>query len=704
MADDTSIDLLRQLAQAVHRRVDELEALLDLLPVGVAIAEDPECRHIRVNRAYARTLGISTEQNASLSAPDDERAPIRLLQDGRDLDPATLPMQRAAREGVQVRQFEMDVLRADGVLVSLSMDALPLFDDKGNVRGAVGTAFEISDRLRVEREQRFLAEVGRVLASSLDYELTMDALASVAVPILGDYCFVDVLHEDGTVARVACAATPEDKHDIARALLRFPPVLHTDSPAAAVMRSGEPLLCPECDDAIVLRAAQNDEHEHLLRVFGVHAYIMAPLRARGRTLGLLTVGTLSPVRPLGRRDLQLATDVASRAALALDNALLYRHAQDANRLKDDFLATLSHELRTPLNALLGWAQILKSQTPDGVPSRRAVDSIERNAQAQVVLINDLLDVSRVISGKLRLIQQPVDIAGIVTAAVDSVRPAARAREIDLGVWIAPMRLEVTGDPDRLQQVVWNLLSNAVKFTPPGGRVDVTVEQPGGAVQVAVRDTGVGIEPALLPFVFDRFRQGDSSTTRAQGGLGLGLAIVRHLVDLHGGSVTVESEGPNRGSRFIVTLPASSPRPMTVPQAVAPRARGGVLRGLRVVTVDDDPDARELMLLVLEAAGAEVVAVGGVEDALRAIDRARPDVIVADIAMPGLDGYDLLREIQRRHEPGALPPVIAVSAYAAMEDAQRALAAGFARHLGKPVEHGTLVTAIAECAAGTRPRG
>ena len=702
MSQDPSTDLLQQLAQAVHRRVDELETLFDVLPVGLAIAEDPDCRHIRVNRAYARMLDIPVQSNASMSAPAGERPPFRMLRDGRDVDARDLPMQRAAREGIEVRQFEVDVLRPDGRRVSLYMDAMPLFHDDGTVRGVVGTAVEISDRMRVEREQRFLAEASRVLAGSLEYETTMQDLAALIVQVLGEYCFVDVLREDGLTSRVAAADADPDRQPLARELQRYPPSFKVDSPATRVIRSGEPFLCREVSDDLFARAAQSDAHAALIRALDPQSFLMVPLRARGRTLGLLTIGTHRGHRGLEEHDLELARDVAARAALALDNALLYRHAQDANRLKDDFLATLSHELRTPLNALLGWAQILRSQSGDDAPTRRAVESIERNAHAQLVLINDLLDVSRVISGKLRLDMKTVDIAGVITAAVDAVRPAARGREIELGVSIAPLRLEVTGDSDRLQQIVWNLLSNAVKFTPRGGRVDVTVEEPRGAVQVTVRDTGIGIDPAFLPFVFDRFRQADSSTTRAHGGLGLGLAIVRHLVDLHGGSVTVDSAGRDRGSRFVVTLPAS------LPQAASPGARAhpptahqGALRGVRVLAVDDDPDARELTLLVLEAAGADVVAVAGVDDALKAMDRADPDVIVADIGMPHLDGYDLVREIQRRHEPGAHPPIIALTAYVSAEDAQRTAAAGFAKHLGKPVDHETLVSVVAACASRAR---
>jgi signal transduction histidine kinase len=290
----------------------------------------------------------------------------------------------------------------------------------------------------------------------------------------------------------------------------------------------------------------------------MNGFIMAPLTARGRTLGLFSVGLRRTSRRVyTARDLQLAIDIARRAGLALENALLYQQAQEANRLKEEFLATLSHELRTPLNALLGWTQMLKVRAADDAFRLRALDSIERSARAQGVLINDLLDVSRVVSGKLKLESQPLDLQSVLLAAVDAVRPAVRARDIELDVSAAPIRDQVIGDADRLQQVIWNLLSNAVKFTPPGGRIEVTVAQSGGAVQITVADTGGGIDPAFLPHVFERFRQEDSSATRRHGGLGLGLWLVQELVKAHGGTISAASAGPGRGSTFIIRLPLVS---------------------------------------------------------------------------------------------------------------------------------------------------
>jgi signal transduction histidine kinase/ActR/RegA family two-component response regulator len=419
-----------------------------------------------------------------------------------------------------------------------------------------------------------------------------------------------------------------------------------------------------------------------------------PLRSRGRTLGLFSAGSFGG-RRYEEHDVTLARDVATRAALALDNAILYRNAQEANRLKEDFLATLSHELRTPLNALLGWMHILKMPSVDESTKRRALESIERNARAQSVLINDLLDVSRVISGKLRIEQVPVDLPSVVLSAIDAVRPAIRAREIDLNVSLGSITREVWGDGDRLQQVMWNLLSNAVKFTPPSGRIEVAVEEMPSAVQISVVDNGVGIDSAFLPHVFERFRQADSSSTRMQAGLGLGLAIVRHLVDLHGGSVTVTSEGLNKGAAFTVTLPTRAPAVAAVgqPPRIDPAC---CLSGVRILAVDDDADSRELILLTVKAAEGEVMAVSSAPSALDALAAFQPHVIVTDLAMPGMDGFGLLREIERRAPEGA-PPVIAMSAYASQADIDRSKAAGFARHLGKPADYQRLVTTIAELA-------
>ncbi|MBA3231351.1 MAG: GAF domain-containing protein [Acidobacteria bacterium] len=693
---------MRKLSAELRRRTGEVETIFDLLPIGIGIADDPECRDIRVNKAFADQLGISTTANASLSAPEAERPAFKVVREGRELAPEELPMQVAAREGVNVREFEVDVLRPDGQRVSLYEYAAPLLDEHGDVRGSLGVFINITARRRIEQEQRFLAEASRVLASSLDYNSTLQALARLAVPVFGEYCAIDVQREDGRFERIELVVQEPSRQPIADALKAFPPALSVDSPAARAIRTGETVVSHDCPPELLEQSAQSPAHLELLRHFAVTSFVMVPLRARGRTLGLLTAGSFSH-RRYDERDKAFAEDVAARAALALDNALLYRDAQEANRLKEDFLATLSHELRTPLNALLGWTQILKAPHLDEAARSRALTSIERNARAQAVLIDDLLDLSRVTSGKLRLNQQVVDIPAVVLGAVDSLRPAARARDIELSAAVVTPAGEVLGDPDRLQQVVWNLLSNSVKFTPPGGRIDVSVEEPAGAVQITVTDSGQGITAELLPFVFERFRQGDSSTTRAQGGLGLGLAIVRHLVDLHGGSVEASSGGTGAGARFIVTLPARSHGVATAPRRDDEAGREVPLAGMRILGLDGHEDTRELLLSTLRSAGADVMVVGSVDTALVALDSFRPRVIVADTDERGGE-HSLARELRARG--GRMPPVIALSGRRpgeALEDHEKqALETGFAARLVKPVDGASLVATIVALNATLRP--
>ena len=553
---------------------------------------------------------------------------------------------------------------------------------------------KLSGNTGAEQDLRFLADASAILSSSLDYQRTMRALARLAVPMFGDYCAVDVIRDDGTFERVDLVVDDPAREELAQRLRRFAPIRSVHGPAMQAIESGAPSIENDSSPAAASRSAQSPEHLELIKQWGTRSFMMVPLRVRGRSLGLFTVGSFAG-RQYGDRDLTLAQDVAARAALALDNALLYRDAQDANRLKEDFLATLSHELRTPLNALLGWLHMLKMPNADEATRKRAFESIERNARAQAVLINDLLDVSRVVSGKLRLEHKPVDLSAVVLAAIDALRPAVRARDLELNVSLGLMTREIWGDPDRLQQIVWNLLSNAVKFTPPGGRIELSVEEIGGAVQISVNDSGAGIDAAFLPHVFERFRQADSSTTRPQAGLGLGLAIVRHLVDLHGGTVTVASPGLGKGSTFIVTLPTRRSETVAPPDT-APAEGMPTLKGIRVLAVDDDEDSRELVLLTARAAEAEVMVVSSAASALDALPSFRPHVIVADLAMPGLDGYALMQKILGTVD-GPPPPVIAMSAYVGEEAIERTKRAGFACHLGKPADYQRLVTTIAQLA-------
>ncbi|MBW4441860.1 MAG: PAS domain S-box protein [Plectolyngbya sp. WJT66-NPBG17] len=414
---------------------------------------------------------------------------------------------------------------------------------------------------------------------------------------------------------------------------------------------------------------------------------------------------------------QLESDELAWVCFVLDlteskkiEALLRQQAEElsrANRLKDEFLATVSHELRTPLNAMLGWSTMLRSKQLDEANTTRAIATIERNARAQNQLIEDLLDVSRIITGKLRLNVRPVVLVSVIEAAIDSIRPAAEAKNIRLQSILDPAAGPISGDPDRLQQVFWNLLSNAVKFTPKGGRVQIRLERISSHVEVTVSDTGQGISPEFLPHVFERLQQADSTTTRAHGGLGLGLAIVRHLVELHGGSVHAASVGQGKGATFVVTLPITIFRSEstdlervhptvsdTAPLTDAPR-----LDGLKVLVVDDETDAQELLATLLRQRGAVVTTAASAREALTFITQStveqRPDVLVSDIGMPGEDGYTLIRQVRAlAPEQGGRISAIALTAYARTEDRIKALASGFQSHVPKPVEPTEFIAVVA----------
>jgi signal transduction histidine kinase len=384
-----------------------------------------------------------------------------------------------------------------------------------------------------------------------------------------------------------------------------------------------------------------------------------------------------------------------------------RALREANRLKDDFLATLSHELRTPLNAIVGWAHVLRTPNLDPAILARAIESIQRNAEAQTRLVADILDVSRIVTGKLRIDSRRVDLGKITEAALETVRPSTVGRQIAIEYAAAGDDVTVHGDASRLQQIVWNLLANAVKFTPTGGKVRVEVRRNVGNVELIVQDTGMGIDPTFLPHVFDRFRQADASMTRSVGGLGLGLALVRDLVHMHGGTVRAESEGKDEGSRFTVVLPSAlplalppiapapggTPEPAAVEEHVRPPGPA-VVAGVRVLVVDDDVDFLESLEVSLRGRGAVVKTATSVQSALTALDAWAPDVLISDLGMPDEDGYALIRAVRTA---GSTVPAIALTAYAADHDRQRSLEAGYQRHVGKPADPTAIIEAIADLA-------
>jgi PAS domain S-box-containing protein len=456
------------------------------------------------------------------------------------------------------------------------------------------------------------------------------------------------------------------------------------------------------------------------------APIARPMEAGRDLFGLRKSGAefpveigLNPIRTdSGLRVLSSILDITERKRVEAERQQLLEseraargEAERASRMKDEFVATLSHELRTPLTAILGWAQMLrKSQQDDGETSQ-GLEVIERNARIQTRIIEDLLDVSRIISGKIRLDVQPVDLNTVIEAALATVRPAAEGRSIRLQTILDPNVGLVRGDPNRLQQVIWNLLSNAIKFTNRGGRVQIAMARVNSHVEISVSDTGQGIDPQFLPYVFERFRQADSSTTRKHTGLGLGLAIVKQLVELHGGTVRAMSPGEDQGSTFIIELPlavshgvkSDEDREQPVTPRAVPFDNGPIsLRGVRVVVVDDEADARELVSRILSHREAEVRTFASADDALKAIGPEHFDVLVSDIGMPGKDGYELIREIRgRSFDQGGSVPAVALTAFARSEDRTRALLAGFQMHVAKPVEPSELIATVGSLAGLTR---
>ncbi|HEY0174019.1 MAG TPA: PAS domain S-box protein [Pyrinomonadaceae bacterium] len=448
-----------------------------------------------------------------------------------------------------------------------------------------------------------------------------------------------------------------------------------------------------------IRAGERVEHYETVRVRKDGSLVdisltVSPIRgADGRVVGASKIARDITDRKLAERELERLLESERRARHEAEGAR--REAEEASRLKDEFLATVSHELRTPLTAILGWAHMLRTGQLVGPDARGVYETIERNARAQSQLIDDLLDVSRIITGKLRIDVRRVDPVYFIDSAVEAVRPAADGKGVRLHKETEAGTAWVAGDPVRLQQVVWNLLSNAMKFTPRGGSVEVRLARNGANVEISVKDTGAGIAPEFLPHVFERFRQAEGGITRQHGGLGLGLSIVRHLVELHGGGVSAESPGEGQGSTFTVSLPAAPARKgedvgaaSTAPPAYGCPER---LDGLRVLIVDDEPDTLMMLKVGLSLCGAEVETASAVAGALAALDAGRFDVLITDIGMPGEDGYDLIREVRSRPaDGGGRIPAVALTAYARVEDRLQALRSGFQMHVPKPVELAELV--------------
>ncbi len=720
--------------EALQKGQEFLNALLETIEDGI-VACGADGTITLFNRATREFHSLPDEP-----LPPDEWAERYDLYnaDGRTpMKREDIPLFRAW-QGEQVRNAEMVIAPKGGEARTLLASGRALFDAQGKKLGAVVSMHDITAQRRAEEERighireqarraeaeaaqrraAFLAEASSVLASSLDYATTLKSVAHLAVPHLADWCVVDMLEQDGALHRLAVAHSDSSKEDLAHDLARrFPYNMEGSHPIVRALQTGNSQFAGLISDEMIAAAYPAAEQLRIVRELGFKSFMIVPLVARGRALGVASFVAAESGRRYTEDDLAFAEDLARRAAAAVDNAQLYRLAQreraeaeQANRLKDEFLATLSHELRTPMTAILGWANLQRSGNLNTEDSAHALETIERNARAQVRLIDDLLDTSRIMTGKLRLDVRSLALASVIEQAVDAAQPAADAKNIRLQMLLDPKAGPVSGDPDRLQQVVWNLVSNAIKFTPKNGRVQVRLERINSHVEITVSDTGKGIEPEFLLRVFDRFRQADQTTTREFGGLGLGLAIVRQLVELHGGTVEAASAGAGQGTAFTVKLPVTILRHSDgASPDVIERRHPTIgdelslpcppeLAGLRILVVDDDRDARELLVMLLGRCQAEVSVAASVGEALEAIEQARPDILVSDIGMPGEDGYTLIKKVRAlSKDAGGDIPAIALTAYARVDDRMRALAAGFQMHVPKPIEPVELVMVIASLA-------
>ncbi|WP_442940379.1 PAS domain S-box protein [Nostoc sp.] len=867
----------KQTEVALRESEERFRAMFNQAAVGITLV-GLNGQFLQVNPALCEITGYSSEELIQMNFQE--------ITHPDDLEVDWENARRVLAKEISGYSLEKRYIRKDGSIIWANLTSSAVWDANGEPMYALGIIEDISHRKRVEATQNFLVEASTLLAASLDYEITLENVANLAVPTLADLCIVDVFQEDWSSKQIAIAIADPTKLNILDEIRRrYQPKIKAKQ-LVRQLRLGISVFYPELSDSHLLQMSEDKEHRQLLQSLGIRSLMVIPVRSRGQLFGAISFFTAESGRYYQQTDLALAEDIARRAATAIDNARLYQEtqrsvnrtlllqkitaalsealtpqqvadvvvnqgiaalkatggsvvllteenttlkvvqaigypqtltntwasfpitasnqiaetvrtgqpiflenlaamiarypnlanvvtvmannawasiplvvegkvigalglsfttgqifneedqgfmltlgqqcaqaiaraqlyeaekiaraqAETANRIKDEFLAVLSHELRTPLNPILGWAKLLRTRKFNEATRIQALETIERNAKLQTQLIGDLLDVSRILQGKVRLNLHAVDLKIAIAAALETVRLAAEAKSIQIQTVLNNDIGKVLGDGDRLQQVMWNLLSNAVKFTPTDGLVEVRLEQVGLDAQIQVIDTGKGINPEFLPYVFDYFRQADAKTTRVFGGLGLGLAIVRHLVELHGGTVQAESLGEEQGATFTVKLPLLKNSELRVSSSEPSQSEVSdddtLLAGVKILLVDDQADVREFFSFALEQYGATVTAVESADEALQTLVQSKPDILLSDIGMPLMDGYMLLGEVRKLPpEQGGQIPAIALTAYAGEINYNQAMAAGFQKHLPKPVDPADLATAIVSLVGHTSP--
>jgi PAS domain S-box-containing protein len=699
-------DLLDEASAIVSRCLDvEYSQVLELLPDGKTLV-------LRAGRGWKdgvvghATLSIETESPSGFTLYSNEPLIIEGLNAEKDLNLPPFFEDHKITSGMSViifghdypfgvlgaytttkRRFtreDINFLQATANVIAMAIERKQSEKDLAAVKDEL--AIQLADMIH-------LHELSSRLATSVELKVVLEEFLSAVVTLQRADMGILMLYdpEQKTLYNMTSIGFTDEYLNMVE---RVPPGI---GPCGAAITGRRQIIIEDIESDPL-----GVPHLEAARLAGYRAVYAAPLLTRSNNiLGTVSVYFRGSHRP-SNREIRLVEVYTRQAAQIIENAQLYREAQEAHRIKDEFLATVSHELRTPLTAILGWAKLLRTSNFDEKNAAHAIETIERNAKTQAQLIEDLLDISRIITGKLNLDIRKVDPIPAIRAAIEAVRPAAEVKNIKLQTVPGTCDDPIMADPTRLQQIVWNLLSNAIKFTPNGGLVEIEYESIDSEFQIVVRDNGKGINPDFLPHVFERFRQADGSITRAQGGLGLGLAIVHYLVEMHGGSVGAESPGEKLGATFTVRLPIYD-NSNNLSSAIRVHQPGSLhlfsgdpmaLKDLKVLVVDDESDTREMLKAMLQQYEAQVVVAATAAEAIEVFNVWKPNILILDIGMPGEDGYSLIRKIRMlEQEKNRRVPALALTAYARSEDRVRALSAGFQMHLSKPVDPAELITAI-----------
>lgn len=699
-----------------------LDSVIENIPNMIFVKDAKDLRFVRFNKAGENLIGVP---RADLIGKNDF-----------DLFPKSeaAAFTGADREVIKNKNVfdipEEPISTKMGVRL-LHTQKIPVYGDDGQPRYLVGISEDITERKQIEAERfqvaseriareenvritarfEFLSKASALLGASLDFERTLRTLTDLAVPGFADWCTIQLLDGQGKFNHIAVSHSDPSMVSWAIELQeKFPADMKAERGAPAVLRTGKSEMLNDIDPALIKAAAISDEQFEILIKLDLYSYVCAPIRIGERIIGTITlISTRESMRQYSEQDVQLIEQLGQRAGFAVENARLYKESNRLNAVKDEFLATLSHELRTPLNVIQGHAEILNQEASTMSPEELAnsTQAILRNAQSQLTIVSDLLDVSSIITGKISFRPTFINAVEVLKKTTEALRPQADLKKVSLKICTSENESSfIWADATRLQQIITNLISNAIKFTPSGGSVEIDSSNVRTKWRLQVKDSGLGIEPEFLPYVFERFRQEDSSTSRRHGGLGLGLSIVRNLTELHNGTVRATSAGRGKGSTFEVSLPldnasaAAHVEPHSDDRKAAVVAPTNALsdlsfkfEGLEILLVEDSVDNRVLLNRMLTKKGVRVFQADSAQMARRLLKTLKPDLILSDIGMPDENGLEFMRKLRSETSAAELP-AIALTAYVRDEEKSAALEAGFQAHLGKPVSNGELLSTIA----------